>query len=448
METQKRGDLTTGSIGKKMLFFSLPLMASNLLQVLFNMADIAVVGQFAGSSALGSVGSTTTLVGMFTGALIGMGGGINVLAARYFGARDKKGTEETIHTALLLSVLIGGALLLAGVLFSRPILELLKTKPELLEGAVLYIRIYFIGLPALAVYNFGNAVFSAAGDTKRPLFYLGFAGIVNICLNLFFVVSCGMAEEGVALASVISQYISAVLILAALFRSREDYKLRLGRLRIHKEKARLILQIGVPSAMQNAIFQIANLFIQVGVNSFSATMVAGNSAAANADALIYDVMAAFYMACGSFIGQNYGAGKKKRVMRSYLISLAYSFGIGTAMGFLLVFFGEGFLSLFTSDPAVIDAGMKRLTIMGFSYGISAFMDATIAASRALGKSLIPTVIVILGSCVFRVIWVYTVFAYFRTIPSLYLLYVFSWTITAAAEILYFKKVYRTQVTLA
>jgi len=266
-----------------------------------------------------------------------------------------------------------------------------------------------------------------------------------VVLNLFFVIVCHLEVAGVALASAISQYLSAFLILLALFRTKEIYGLHWEDLRLHWGNASDIIRIGLPSGMQNAIFQIANLFIQVGVNSFSATMVAGNSAASNADALVYDVMAAFYTACGSFMGQNYGAGKKKRIMKSYFVSLTYSFGIGMTMGVLLVIFGIPFLSLFTKDVAVIEAGMRRLTIMGLSYGVSAFMDCTIAASRALGKSIVPTIIVILGSCVFRVIWVYTIFAYYHTIPSLYLLYVFSWSITAIAEIIYFICVYRRKI---
>lgn len=442
MIKQDMQDLTQGSLVKKILIFSVPLIISNLLQVLFNMADVAVVGQFAGSIALGSVGSTTTLVAMFTGFLIGLSGGINVLVALHFGAKNKESLSQTIHSAAIVSFLTGVALLLIGLGFSRGILELLNTKPELIDGAVLYIRIYFLGMPAMAVYNFGNAVFSAVGDTRRPLLYLSLAGAVNIVLNLFFVIVCRMDVAGVALASAISQCLSAVLIVRALLRTREVYGLKLRLLKLSPDKAKDILRIGMPGGMQNAIFQIANLFIQVGVNSFSATMVAGNSAAANADALVYDVMAAFYTACGSFMGQNYGAGKKDRIRNSYFISLAYSFGIGLVLGVLLVCFGEGFLSLFTKDAAVIEAGMRRLTIMGLSYCVSAFMDATIAASRAMGRTIVPTVIVIMGSCVFRVIWVYTIFAHFRTIPSLYLLYVFSWSITAAAEMIYFAGVYR------
>ena len=439
---EERQDLTAGSIWGKMLFFSIPLVLTNLLQVLFNMADIAGIGQFAGSLSLGAVGSTTTLVTLFTGILIGMAGGINVLVARYFGARDKRSTVQTIHTALLVSLAAGVIVMAFGLIFSKGVLELLNTKAELLDGAVLYIQIYFLGMPALALYNFGNAVCSALGDTKKPLYYLAFAGVVNVILNLFLVIVCKMDVAGVAIASIISQYISAFLILRALAKMGGDYALRLSELRFDRRMAKYIIQIGLPAGLQNGIFQIANLFIQAGVNSFDATMVAGNSAAANADALLYDTMAAFYTACGSFMGQNYGAGKRDRVRKSYLISLTYSFGIGLIGGICLVIFGKQFLGLFTSEAAVVEAGMKRLTIMGFSYGFSAFMDCTIAGSRALGKSIIPTVIVLMGSCVFRMIWVNTVFAYFRTIPSLYLLYIFSWGITAIVEIIYFIHVYK------
>lgn len=442
---QNMQDLTEGSLGKKILIFSVPLMLSNLLQVLFNMADIAVIGQFAGSLSLGAVGSTATLVTMFTGFLIGLSGGINVLTALYYGAKDKDSLSKTIHSAALVSLIMGVLLLVLGVGLSEWMLTALKTKEELLDKAVLYLRIYYLGMPALAIYNFGNAVYSAVGNTKKPLYYLGFSGVLNIILNLFFVIVCRMDVAGVALASIISQYVSAVLILQALLRSKDIYALHPGKLRMDRELTRDILKLGMPSGLQNVIFQFANSFVQMGVNSFDAIMVAGNSAASNADALVYDVMAAFYTACGSFMGQNYGAGKKKRVRNSYLISLMYSFGIGLLLGVSLVIFGRPFL--FTRDAAVMDAGMYRLTIMGFSYCISAFMDCTIAAARAMGKSIVPMFIVIMGSCVFRVIWVYTVFAYFHTIPSLYLLYMFSWSITAVAEILYFIRIYRQKMAL-
>ena len=445
MASLSRQDMTHGPLAKQILLFSLPLICSNLLQVLFNLADLAVVGQFVGSQALGSVGSTTTLVTMFTGFLIGLGGGINVLAARFYGARDTKRFGQLLHTAALLSLGLGILLSILGVTLTRPILQLLRTKEDLIDGAVLYLRIYLLGMPGLAVYNYGSAILSALGDTRRPLRFLTLAGILNVILNLFFVLVVKMAVAGVALASILSQYLSAVLIVLALIHNDAPFALCRSQLRLHRDSALEIIRLGIPAGLQNCIFALANLFIQVGVNSFSSTMVAGNSAAANADSLIYDVMAAFYTACASFMGQNYGARNRERVKKSYFISLAYSFAIGLILGFLLVLFGRQFLHLFSPEADVIEAGMFRLTIMSFSYGFSAFMDCTIAASRALGKSLIPTVVVILGSCVLRIIWVYTVFAWFGTITSLYLVYICSWTITALAEIAYFHHVYKQQV---
>lgn len=443
--SKKQISLTEGPLARQILFFSLPLIASHVLQVLFNMADVAVVGQFAGPMALGSVGSTTILVTMFTAFLIGLSNGVNVIVARYLGADQPENVSKTVHTSAIVCLITGLIIMIGGIAFARSLLNLLSTKDELIEGAVLYLRIYLIGMPALAIFNFGNAVFSAAGNTKKPLYFLTAAGVINVLLNLFFVIVCGRSVDGVALASIIAQYISAILIVAELIRSRECYALRVNKLRIYGDKARLVLSIGLPSAGQSSIFQLANLFIQASVNSFDAILVSGNSAAANADPLVYDVMAAFYTACASFMSQNYGARKKERVIRSYYITTAYSFGAAAVMGVLLVLFGRQFLSLFTTDQTVIEAGLKRLNIMGFSYCVSAFMDNTIAASRGLGKSVMPMVFVFLGSCVFRIIWVYTIFDHFHTVPSLYLLYVFSWSLTAAAEIAYFVRIYKRQM---
>ena len=434
--------MTTGSLGKQILFFSIPLIISNLLLVCFNMSDIAVVGKFAGAAALGALGSTTILVTLFTGFLIGLGNGVNVLVARYIGQKNDRAVKEAVHSAIIICFIFGVLLLVLGLGFSGALLRVLNTKDELMDGAKLYLKIYFLGMPALAVYNFGNAVLSAAGDTKRPLYYLLAAGIINIVLNLLFVIVFKRSVDGVAAASVISQYISAALIVSFLMKHKLVYGLETKSLKLNRKHTADILKLGLPSGFQNAIFAIANLFIQAGVNSFDAVTVEGNAAAANADPLVYDVMAAFYMACSSFMSQNHGAGNKKRVIKSFYISLAYSAGAGAILGFGLVFFGRQFLSLFTSEPQVIDEGMMRLKVMGFSYVISAFMDCTIAASRGLGKTLVPTIVVILGSCVFRVAWIYTVFAYFGTISSLYLLYAFSWSITAAAEIAYFAAVYK------
>lgn len=444
--SNKTNDLTTGVLGKQILLLSLPLMFSNLLQVLFNISDIAVVGKFAGAYALGSVGSTSILLTLFLAVPLGLGGGINVLTALAIGSRSKKDVSETIHTAAIISLIAGMLLLAFGMFFARDLLTLLNTKDELIEGAVAYLHVYFLGMPAVTLYNFGNAVFSAAGNTRKPLVYLSIAGVVNVILNLFFVIVLKIDVCGVAAASAISQYLSAGLLMKDLFRGEGMCRLQLNEMRVTGSKAKRILQIGVPSAFQYMIYSVANLFVQTGVNTFSATVVAGNSAAANADNLVYDIMAAFYTVCGSFMGQNLGAHKKERVRNSYLICLLYSFLVGLVVGLLLVLFGQQFLGLFANDKAVIEAGMERLAVMGLAYCISAFMDCTTAATRALGKTVFPTIVMILGSCVFRIVWIYTVFAVYHTTRALYMLYAVSWVITAIPEIIYFIIIYRKTVS--
>ncbi len=434
--------MTEGSLWKNIFLFSCPLIFAQLLEVMFNLSDVAVVGRFADYRALGSVGSTSLLVTLFTGFLIGMGSGVNVRVAHGLGAGNQKETEETIHSSFLICLLTGLIICAVGVFGSKSFLLLLNTKEELLDGAVNYLRIYSMGMPALGLYNFGNGVMSARGDTKRPLVYLFIAGILNVIMNLVFVIGFHMAAEGVAVASVMAQYLSAGLILHHLWTRKDVCRLRFRELRFHKTAGKSVLMLGIPGGMQQAIFAIANLFVQAGVNSFDAVTVSGNAAAANTDPLVYNSMFAFYTACASFMSRNLGAGKKDRVLKSYLICLTYAFLVGGTLGGLFLLFGEQFLSLFATEPAVIHAGKERLYIMSFSYAVSAFMDGSIAASRGIGKSIPPTVIVILGSCVFRVIWVFTIFAHFHTLTSLYLLYFFSWTITGAAEVVYFWRSYK------
>ncbi len=441
-KSEKKRDLTAGSPFKKIMLFSLPLMLSNVLQVLFNISDVAVVGKFGSSNALGSVGSTTIYVALFTGIIIGMGSGVNALVARRIGACDEAGVSKAAHTCAVVCVIFGVIACALGCALAKPMLMLLGTKEELLAGAETYVYIYFSGLPALAFYNFGNGVFSADGDTKRPLVFLLLSGVLNVGLNLLFVIVFKMTVEGVALASIISQYLSAVLVGAALMRTRRPYRLRFTLLKIGKPEARALLRLGLPAGLQNAVFALANLFIQSGVNSFDTVMVNGNSAAANADNIVYDVMAAFYTACTSFISQNFGAGKHENILKCFFVSMLYSFAVGGILGISLFFGGRIFLSLFTSEAEVIEAGLERLNVLGVSFALSAFMDCALAACRGIGKTLVPTVIVILGSCVFRVAWIYTVFAAYRTITALYLLYPVSWTITAIAENICFAVYYR------
>lgn len=438
----KAGEISTSRLVKNIILFTLPLMFSNVLQVLFHMADIAVIGKFSGTESLGAVGSTAVAITIFTGFLIGVGGAVNSLCSRHTGSGNVAELRRTMHTSLLLSLIIGTAILVIGVTGSRALLSLLGTKDELIDKATDYMRVYFLGMPALALFNFGNAVYSASGNTRKPLIFMASAGVLNVILNLFFVIVCHLDVVGVALASIISQYLSAILVVLSLFRGRGDHSLTLSEIRITPHSARAVLTLGIPSGMQNAIFYIANLFVQAGINSFDSVMVAGNSAASNADSLVYEMMNAVYIATASFVGRSYGARNKRDVRRSYLICQIYSCAVGTIVGLTLFIFGPEFLSLFTSDPAVVDAGMQKLSIMGLIYGISAFMDNAIAGSRGIGKSIVPTAMVIFGSCIFRIIWIYTVFAYFGTIASLYLLYAFSWGITAILETSYFVYCYR------
>lgn len=440
-------DLTHGNLYRQVFFFSLPLIFTNLLQILFNMADVAIVGRFAGAHALGAVGSTSTLIFLYTGFLIGLGSGINVLVAQYYGAKSGKNVREVVHTSAIVSLIAGLVIWGLGALSCRFFLDLLGTKPTLIDDAELYMQIYFVGMPAMALYNFGNGVLSAVGDTRRPLIYLGISGAVNIALDLFTVLALHMDVDGVAIASVMAQYVSAFLILRALRKTEDSYALRKSHLRLSGGKAKSVLAMGLPAGMQFAIFSVANLFIQSGVNTFDETVVAGNAAAANVDNLIYNVLAAFYTACSSFIGQNLGAGNKTRIRKSYFITTLYSVGTAWLMGGAVLLFAPHILSLFTTEAAVVEAALPRAHIMACSYFLSCFMDNTLSASRGLGRSIIPTVIVIMGVCVFRVVWVYTVFSHFGTLSSLYSLFAFSWIITSIAEVLYFIRCYRRDLAL-
>ncbi len=434
---QQDVEMTKGSLTRGIIALSIPLMITNVLQILFNMADVAVVGRFVGSLALGAVGSTALIDMVFVSLQIGIGGGINVLAAREIGAGNQREVEDLVHTAFLISLICGLVLMIAGYGSTRGMLELIHTRPELIDQAELYLHIIFLGMPGLAIYNYGNAILSAGGNTRSPLIYLTVSGILNVILNLFFVLVLGMTVDGVALASILTQYLSAFLIMHKLMTVERVYRFRLRDVRLNGFYVRSVLAIGIPTGLQNAVFMLANMFTQMAVNSFSAEMVAGNSAAGNLDALIFEIMAAIYTACASFMGQNYGAGQERRVKRSYWISVWFSCAVGTILGLIAVLFGPQLLGLFTNDAEVVRCGMQRVMMMDLFIGGSAFMDCTNAASRSLGKTVMPTVFILLGSCVFRIIWIYTVFASVHTIQSLYVLYPISWLITAAASMIYY-----------
>ena len=424
--------LTEGPLAKQILLVSLPLVVSNLLQVLFNMSDVAVVGRFAGSTALGSVGSTSIFVTLFTGFLIGLSNGINVLVARFYGARHADDVEKTVHSALLVSIAAGVLLLLVGLLGSPALLHLLNTKEDLYPGAVLYLRVYFLGMPALALYNYGNAIFSAIGETKKPLYYLCIAGALNILLNLFFVIVCHLDVAGVALASAISQCVSAFLVLRALTRVQDCYALDFHKVALDPATTQRILALGLPAGFQNAVFAIANLFIQAGVNSFDSLMVKGNSAAANADNMIYDAMAAFYMACASFMSQNYGAGNLARCRRATWVSMGLNFCASVMMIAVVLIFERSILGLFTHSEAVMEIAITRILLVVLAEPISVVMETVSDAMRGYGYSMPPAMVTLFCICSIRIVWVYTVFAADPTFDTLMIVYPISWAVTTAA----------------
>lgn len=435
-------EMTTGNLWKKILLYSLPLVMTNLLQLLFNIADVAIVGKFAGSISLGAVGSTTLLVSLTTGWVIGIANGVNAVVAYYAGAKEKEGERKSINLGFYICLIVGLLTLALGVVLARPVLTLLGTKDELIEEAVLYFKIYMLGSPALALFNYGNSVLSAKGDTKKPLKILLTAGVINVILNLLFVIGLKMTADGVAIASIVSQYISAALVLMSMVREKQQYMFEPLKVKFDLIVTGKIVKIGIPSAIQYSLFAVANLFVQSAVNTFDHVIVEGNSAAMNFDAVVYEMMAAFYVACTSFIAQNYGCNNKVNVKKTYLITTVYSFGLAFVLGALIHVFRCPLLFIFTNDVEVVEAGAIRLGILSISYCLSAFMDNATAACRGLGETVVPTVAIIMGTIVFRVVWIYTVFAYFGTLESIYILYGCAFVITALFENWYFVRLYK------
>ncbi len=427
-------DMCNGPLFSKIVIFAVPLMVSGVLQLLFNAADIIVVGRYAGSDSLAAVGSTSSLINLLVNVFIGLSVGANVLVAQYHGAQRQKDLEETVHTSMLLAISGGMFLIAVGMLLAAPLLEMMKTPANVLPLAVLYMRIFFIGMPATLVYNFGSAILRAVGDTRRPLYFLMTAGVINVILNLIFVIRFHMDVAGVALATVISQCISAVLIVQCLVRSHANYRLRFDRLKLNKGKLAAIAKIGLPAGMQGAVFSISNVLIQASVNSFGEIAVAGNTAAANIEGFVYTSMNAVYQTALSFTSQNFGAKKYQRMTKVLLYCLGLVTVVGIVLGGSTVVFGKQLVGIYSSDEQVIQYGIDRLRIIATVYFICGMMDTMVGGLRGVGCSLIPMFVSLTGACAFRVLWIFTVFAISPTLPTLYLSYPVSWTITFFAHI--------------
>lgn len=432
-------DMCNGPILKKMLVFSLPLMLSSILQLLFNAADIVVVGRFAGDDSLAAVGSTSSLINLLTNLFIGLSVGSNVLVARYFGAKKEDELRDTVHTAMMLSLIGGAVLTVIGIAGAPLILKWMQSPPEVINLSIIYLRVYFSGITASMIYNFGSSILRAIGDTKRPLYYLTVAGVVNVVLNLIFVIVFHWGVFGVGIATVMSQVISAFLVVRCLLKEQGGIRLELKRLGIHKGKLVQIMQIGLPAGFQGMLFSLSNVVIQSSVNSFGATIVAGNSAAQNLEGFVYVGMNAFYQAAISFMGQNVGAGKYNRVNKILYSAQICVIAVGLALSMGVLLFATPLLSLYTDSPAVVEAGTARLSIICATYFLCGMMDVMVGALRGLGYSIAPMIVSLLGACAFRLLWIATIFQIdrFHTIETVYTSYPISWIITFSAHLVTF-----------
>jgi len=426
-------DMTNGPLLMKLIRFSIPLILSGVLQLLYNAADIVVVGRFSGAQALAAVGSTSSLINLIVNIFVGLSVGASVVVAKGWGAKDHKYVSQAVHTAVALATAGGFLLMAVGVLFSGTFLTWMDTPLDVLPGATLYMRIYFAGMPFNLLYNFAAAILRAVGDTKRPLFYLSFSGLVNVALNLVFVIALNMSVAGVALATIASQAVSMVLVLRCLIKADTAIRLKPKELRIHKRPFLQILQVGLPAGIQGSLFSISNVLIQSAVNSFESIAMAGNAAASNLEGFVYTSMNAFYQADITFASQNMGAGKPRRVKRTLWLCLGLVTLVGGVMGGLMNLFAQPLLSIYNSDPQVISFGMRRMAIICSFYFLCGWMDVMVGQLRALGCSVLPMCVSLTGACLFRVVWIYTLFAANPTPECLYWSYPISWLLTASTH---------------
>jgi len=430
-------DLCSGPILNKILIYTLPLIASGILQLLFNAADMIVAGRFAGSIALAAVGATSSLVNLFINVFLGLSVGTNVVIAHFYGARMNNEVSETVHTSVALALICGVVLSILGFVLAPPMLKLMGTPAEVLPHSVDYLRIYFLGMPVMLIYNFGAAILRAVGDTRRPLYYLTLAGAVNVILNVIFVVSFGLGVKGVALATIISQAVSAFMVIRVLIKSEGVIKLDIKGVRLYRDKVMRIARVGLPAGFQGSIFSISNVLIQSSVNSFGAVAVAGNTAAMNLEGFVYNSMNAFHQTAISFTGQNMGARQYSRVKKIMTTCLACVFVTGALLGTVSYIFGAPLLSLYTTSGDVIGYGLKRMQIIMLSYFLCGIMDVMVGTIRGMGYSVMPMIVSLMGACVFRIIWIFTVFRLIHEPACLYMSYPISWGLTFAAHLMCF-----------
>lgn len=426
--------MCSGPLLKKILIFTIPVMASGILQLLFNATDIIVVGRYAGKESLAAVGSTTALINLIINLFVGLSVGANVITAKYYGAGKEKDVSETVHTAILTAVISGIILVIIGIILATPLLKLMDSPENVLGKSALYLKIYFLGMPAMMLYNFGSAVLRAVGDTKRPLYYLILSGSVNVCLNLISVICFGMGVAGVGIATVVAQYISAAMVVRCLIKEDGSYGINLSELRLTGSKLKEIMFVGIPAGMQGVVFALSNVLIQSSINSFGSIAMAGNTAASNIEGFIYISMNSYNQTAISFTSQNIGGKKIERVGKILLICIGLVSMFGIILGFGAYFAGNTLLHIYSSDMEVIHYGLMRMRVICLTYFTCGIMDVFAGSVRGMGYSVMPMIISLIGACGLRIVWIYTIFKAHHTLTTLYISYPVTWVITICAYI--------------
>lgn len=427
-------DMCSGPLLKKILIFTIPVMASGILQLLFNATDIIVVGRYAGKESLAAVGSTTALINLIINLFVGLSVGANVITAKYYGAGKEKDVSETVHTSILTAVISGIILVIIGIILATPLLKLMDSPEDVLGKSALYLKIYFLGMPAMMLYNFGSAVLRAVGDTKRPLYYLILSGSVNVCLNLISVICFGMGVAGVGIATVVAQYISAAMVVRCLIKEDGSYGINLSELRLTGSKLKEIMFVGIPAGMQGVVFALSNVLIQSSINSFGSIAMAGNTAASNIEGFIYISMNSYNQTAISFTSQNIGGKKIERVGKILLICIGLVSMFGIILGFGAYFAGNTLLHIYSSDMEVIHYGLMRMRVICLTYFTCGIMDVFAGSVRGMGYSVMPMIISLIGACGLRIVWIYTIFKAHHTLTTLYISYPVTWVITICAYI--------------
>lgn len=428
-------DMTEGSIFNKIILFAIPLMLSSILQLLFNAADLVVVGKFAGSESLAAVGSTNALINLLVNLFIGLSMGASVVMGRCIGARRYDEAHKALHTAMAIATVGGIMMIFVGYFASAPMLKLMATPDDVINLSILYMKIYFMGMPGMMAYNFGSAILRSAGDTKRPLYFLTVAGVVNVILNLILVIGFHMGVAGVAIATATSQYISGFFVVMALVKSEGYMQLHLKELRFHKDQAIEMIRIGFPAGLQGIIFSISNVLIQSSVNSFGKIVMAGNTAASNIEGFVYTAMNSIYQTALSFTSQNMGAKRYDRIDKILFECQLTVIIIGLVAGLGAYTMGDKLLAIYDSDPEVIGYGLTRMSLVCAPYFLCGMMDVMVGSLRGMGYSIMPMIVSLTGACLFRVIWILTVFAANHTLFTLYISYPISWALTFSIHLL-------------